>query len=52
MGRLTTLSPDPTPNPNPNPNPNPSQVGIGLICGGCALVGKRKTMPKRYVPAP
>ena len=23
-------------------------VGIGLICGGCALVGKRKTMPKRY----
>jgi len=25
-------------------------VGIGLICGGCALVGKRKTMPKRYMP--
>ena len=27
-------------------------VGIGLICGGCALVGKRKTMPKRCYPYP
>tara|TARA_B100000787_G_scaffold135733_1_gene104484 strand:- start:162 stop:356 length:195 start_codon:yes stop_codon:yes gene_type:complete len=24
-------------------------VGIALIVGGCALVGKRKTMPKRCV---
>ena len=25
-------------------------LGILLICAGCALVGKRKTMPKRYMP--
>ena len=25
-------------------------IGILLICGGCALVGKRKTVPRRYMP--
>ena len=25
-------------------------VGILLICCGCALVGRRKTMPKKYMP--